>query len=226
MKTLIALLALVAPALVSAAQWQDVASVREAAESLARERFATNGQELVVRASLDPRLQLPACAQKLSARVQNTGGAALTAAVSCAQPSTWTLYVPVQVSRIAQVLVLNRAVMAGEVLSADAVSLRRQEIADLGYGFITQPDRVIGQTARRALAAGAVLGLADLAAPNLVKRGQPVTLVSRAGAITVRVDGKALGDGAAGDYISVQNLNSRRVVRGKVRSQGEVDVDS
>lgn len=212
-------------AMAQGASWQPVDSIRASAERVAREHFEQPGQQLRVHSNLDPHLQLPRCERSLEARVQNASGSALTTAIACAAPSTWTVYVVVQVSREAEVLVLNRPLMAGEIVTAGAVSLHRQEIGDLAYGFLGNPQDAIGMATRHAMPAGAVLGTADLAAPRLVKRGQPVTLVSHAGALMVRAEGKALADGAAGEYIAVENLNSRRVVRGRVHSDQEIYID-
>lgn len=60
---------------------------------------------------------------------------------------------------------------------------------------------------------------------RLIRRGELVTLLSRGGAIEVRAQGKALGDGALGDSIQVQNSSSGRVVGGVVRAAGQVEVN-
>ena len=130
----------------------------------------------------------------------------------------------VQVSRQAEMLVLNRALAAGETVTADAVSLNRRELTDLSSSFLNRREAAVGQTARRALPAGTILAAGDLVPPRLVRRGQAVTLVGRSGPLTVRADGRALADGAAGEFISVENLRSRRVLAAKVLSSQEVDV--
>ena len=224
---LVALVALLACAAAGAAdaRWQGADSVRAAAETAARGQFDHPGETVRVSAALDDRLQLPACAAPLAATVLRASGNAVTTQVSCASPTAWSVYVVVQVSRKARALVLKRSLLAGETIGADAVALETREVADLGYGFFGSLDEALGQTARRALAAGTVLARSDLAAPRIVRRGQPVTLVGRAGALVVRAEGRALADGAAGDYITVENVNSRRVVRGRVQTAQEVDID-
>lgn len=228
MKKFLALLLATAATLAGAGEgaWQAPQGLRQAAEALAREQLAAPGESLVVTAAIDDQLRLPACAAPVAARVQQQRGSALTAALSCTEPSPWTIYVVVAVSRQAEVLVLNRALTAGETVTAEMVARRRREVSELPYGFLSALEVAVGQTARRALPAGAVIAPADLAPARLVRRGQPVTLVSRAGILRVRAPGQAMSDGAAGDYIQVQNLNSRRMVRGRVRSGQEVEVDS
>jgi flagellar basal body P-ring formation protein FlgA len=205
--------------------WQEPAALREAAERLAREQNVVPGQSVYVKAAVDEQLRLPGCGQPPRARPVHDNGSSMTVELSCAGPSAWTLFVVVQVSRQAEVLVLNRALRAGESLTADAVGLRRREVSGLGHGALRDPAQAVGRTARRALAAGTILDPAELAEPRLVRRGQVLTLVGRAGGLVVRADGKAMADGAAGDYIPVENLASRRVVRARVRSGQEADVD-
>lgn len=205
--------------------WQTAQSLRVAAESLARTQLAAPGETLAVNATVDDAMRLPACAQPLATRVHQQNNSALTAALSCEAPTAWTIYVVVRVSRQAQVMVLNRPLLAGETVTADAVSQRTREVADLPYGFLAQADTAVGQTARHALAAGAVLAPSDLVPLRIVRRGQPVTLVGHAEGLTVRADGQAMADGAAGDYIQVRNLRSQRLVRGRIRSGQEVEVD-
>jgi flagellar basal body P-ring formation protein FlgA len=183
------------------------------------------GERLRASATLDPQLRLPACAAPVEARVHQQSGNALTAALSCAAPAPWTVYVVVQVSRQAEVLVLTRPLLAGEPVTAEAVARRTREVADLPYGFLSSPEAALGRVARRALPAGAVLAPADLAAARVVRRGQPVTLVSRSGPLEVRAQGTAQADGAVGEHIQVQAANSRRLVRGRIRSGQEVEVD-
>lgn len=225
MKAFLRACALALPATAAAQSWQPVDALRAAAEQVAREQSAAPGQTLGVNAAVDPNLRVPACAAPPSARLHDQTARAVTVALSCAAPSAWTLYVVVQVAREAEVLVLNRPLAPGEAVTADAFSLRRRDVGDLVTGYLAQPELALGRIARRALTAGSALSPQDLAAPRLVRRGDSVTLVGRAGALVVRTSGKALADGASGEVIPVQNLQSRRVVRGRVRSGQEIDVD-
>ena len=63
-----------------------------------------------------------------------------------------------------------------------------------------------------------------LEAPRLVRRGERVTITARADGIDVRMAGKALMDGTAGERIRVRNINSDRVIEATVASPGMVEV--
>ena len=62
-----------------------------------------------------------------------------------------------------------------------------------------------------------------VAAPKLVRRGQPVTLAVRSGALTITAQGRALADGREGDPVRVVTPSSR-TVEGIVEASGAVRV--
>lgn len=204
-----------------------VARLRETALQYVGARIAPTARAEA--AALDPRLRLPACATPLAASgTAPTAGSAWSVAVSCESaagtPPRWSIYVPVRVTDLRPVVVLTRAVSAGQPIPADALSLQSRDIAGLGYGWITDPAQASGQTLRRPLATGSVLTPDTLAAPVRIKRGALVTLVGMAGGLEIRAQGKALTDAGIGDRINVENTGSHRVVDGVVRDSGTVEV--
>jgi flagella basal body P-ring formation protein FlgA len=64
----------------------------------------------------------------------------------------------------------------------------------------------------------------DFMKPELVQRNETVTLVFEVPGIMLTVRGKALEAGAEGDFISVQNVQSKRSVQGTVTGVGTVTV--
>jgi flagellar basal body P-ring formation protein FlgA len=58
--------------------------------------------------------------------------------------------------------------------------------------------------------------------PELVRRGERVTLQAAGGTIAVQVEGEALAGGALGERVRVRNLATRRVVEGTVGGEGLV----
>lgn len=171
-------------------------------------------------ARVDRALRLAGCSVPLSASA--TGPR--TVQVACGDNPGWRLYVPVRVSREASVAVLTRPVAAGEPIGADDVAVRQQGIGAAPAGTLVDPAQVVGQTATRALAPGAVLADDDLAQGRLLQRGDPVVLVSRSGGIEVRMQGRALGRAAPGDTVAVENTGSRRIIRGRLVEDGVVEV--
>ena len=112
----------------------------------------------------------------------------------------------------------------GKVLAADDVMLADREVGTLPGGYLTTADAAIGRVVRRNIPAGAAVAPALLESPVLVKRGQPVTLEAKAGAITVQMTGIAQADGALGQTIPVRNDSSRKVLQGVVRNEKSVQI--
>jgi len=207
-RTLMFLLALPMTGALAAAGFQPVDSITAAALSA-----VPGGQG---EASVDPALRMPACPQPLQAH-QATAG---TVEVAC--PDGWRLYVPVRQRRSQTVVVLARGVAAGETVPAEALATEQRDAARIAGAALSDPAQAAGRIARRTLPAGTVLAPGDLAAPRLVRRGDTVALVSRAGGVEVRVAGRALGDAGADERVVVENLSTRKVVQGRVGPGGEV----
>lgn len=170
-------------------------------------------------AMVDSALRLAACTTALQA----TPTGPRTVQVRCADTPGWRLYVPVRVRREAEVVVLTRPVPAGQAITADHVTVRRRDVGHNASAY-SDTSAVIGMTAVQGLAPGAALNSSDLARGALLERGDPVVLVSRAGGIEVRMTGRALGRAAPGDTVSVENLGSRRIIRGRLIGDGVVEV--
>ncbi|MFC5594354.1 flagella basal body P-ring formation protein FlgA [Lysobacter niastensis] len=64
----------------------------------------------------------------------------------------------------------------------------------------------------------------DAAAGASLQRGDPVVLVSRAGGVEVRMSGRALGPAREGGSVTVENLGSHRIIRGRLVGAGLVEV--
>jgi flagella basal body P-ring formation protein FlgA len=62
--------------------------------------------------------------------------------------------------------------------------------------------------------------------PELVERGESVTIIYQSPGLMLAVRGKASDGGAEGDMIDVVNLQSKRVVRGTIIGRGQVAVAS
>lgn len=171
-------------------------------------------------ATVDSRLRMAACTQPLQAVPVSRR----SVQVRCVDAPGWQMFVPVRVRDVREVAVLKDAVKAGQVITADDITVQRRDMADAqGAGF-ADPTELVGQVARHGLAPGDAPTRGDVATGELLRRGDPVVLLSRIGGVEVRVAGRVLGQPGAGGTVSVENTESRRVVRGRVVGAGVVEV--
>ena len=220
------LLAAVSPA--SAQAVHNVSSIESQVKGFVATHLDAEQDTEFTLGRLDPRLRLTACASTLEMRFRRepaTGGANAVE-VRCVGERPWSLYVTVDISRYAQVLVTTRALTRGSVIAAGDVSLARRRINGTRMDYLSDPTTAVGRVAARAIGADQMLGTSNVMLPRLVKRGDEVIIASGGSAINVQVKGQALKDGALGDRVSVRNLNSKRVVEGVVNANGMVVVHS
>jgi flagella basal body P-ring formation protein FlgA len=203
------------------ARWQPIETIAAAA----REAAMAAGAEGVEAVALDERLKMNRCAGALEAEVVRAiarGNG--TVAVSCSEPA-WRLFVPVRVRSDVAVLVLARNVQPGETLTAADVAVERRSSASLPYDYLSDGAQAVGLTLRRTQPAGAVVTAAALEAPEVVRRGELVTLTSGSGPITVKAEGIALEPARLRQKLKVRSA-SGRVIEGTAEGPGQVRVGS
>ena len=125
---------------------------------------------------------------------------------------------------LADVPVLNRTVERGETLSASDFAVE-QRAPGWGRGA-TPVAAAVGLQAVRRLAAGTVLRDGDLTRPQLVKRGEAVTIALRTGGLSITTEGRALTGGGIGDPVRVMSLATNRTLDATVESSGHVRLTS
>ncbi len=202
--------------------------IRETArEFLLREASSLQGGEVQVETSpIDRRLRLRRCDRPLEAFLPRGGRliGATSVGVRCGGSTPWTLYVRAQVRAWGEVAVARRPLKRGERIRAEDLTLVRKDLSRLPDSVFRDPASAVDLMVRRDIPAGAVLDLTQLEKARLVRRGEQVTLVARAGGIEVRMQGTALRDAARDETVQVRNTRSKRIVEGRVVDFGLVEV--
>ncbi|MDR1657865.1 MAG: flagellar basal body P-ring formation chaperone FlgA [Deltaproteobacteria bacterium] len=109
-------------------------------------------------------------------------------------------------------------VLAEEDLTETMVSFAQAK------GALTEIDRVVGQTLKTTVRAGAPVRDRDLVATSMVKKGEIVTIIAQNGNLKISAIGQARQDGALGQTISVVNQDSKKTISAKVIGPGMVEV--
>jgi len=207
---------------------QPLEDIMDIARDVATTAAASRGYD-DVRVSirpLDSRLAPALCDEPLQAQPASTNRTlgAVSVGVRCNGNKPWTIYVRGTVNAYTDIPVLSESVPRGDIISAADVAIEKIEIrSDFDHIIVDQVD-IIGKQAKRALRAGQPLRFSQLMHPILIERGQEVTLVSGIAGLNVRMQGRALASGAAGDRILVANERSGRRLEGIVNTNGTVTV--
>lgn len=175
---------------------------------------------------LDARLRLRRCSVPLTPYLPPGGRVSghTSVGVRCEGEVPWSLFVPALVRHEQPLVVAARPISRGATLTAEDVTTVTRLLPSAPGGVLASPDAAIGRVAMRDIAAGSTLNASQLKAPQVVRRGQSVTLSLASGSVAVRVAGTALRDGTLGERIPVRNVNSKRVVEGVVLADGVVEV--
>ncbi len=123
-----------------------------------------------------------------------------------------------------EVPVLNRRMLADELITANDIRWLKVRSARLQSNTVISDADLIGKTPRRGLRAGYPVIASAVRRPVLVPKGSLVTLILQTQKMTLTARGKALQPGSDGDVIRVNNLQSNTVIEGEVVASGRVKV--
>ncbi len=207
--------------------YQSHAGILRVVESFITETLSRNQTDVEIAVGrLDPRLRLAECDTQMQAfmpqgsrRSGNT-----TVGVRCTHDRPWSLFVPVRIKQMRDVVILRNNLSRGSILGHADLDLRRIDISSRTGHYFQDPGEVVGRVLTRAVRAGRQLQRHDIAAADIVQRGEQVTLVAETQGFAVRMQGKALTNGSRGELIRVKNVTSSRIIEGIVMAPGIVQV--
>jgi flagella basal body P-ring formation protein FlgA len=125
---------------------------------------------------------------------------------------------------VAEHVVARQAINRGDTITAETVASIRDEVRGVPLRRLPQAVQVVGGRALRPVPAGAVLLPGAVTVRRAIEPGDPVTVVARSGDIEVTASLVASDGGEPGDVIRVRNPETRRDLRGRVLSEGRVEV--
>lgn len=142
--------------------------------------------------------------------------------VSCPGSAGWQYNVAVRPDVSIPVVMPKSLIARDTVITADDLQLKKFNISNQREGLMTNMDEAIGLTSKRALQPGKPITRNELVQPVLVKRDQPVMIVSHMDGITASMPGVALKNGRKGEVIKIRNSSSQRIISGVVDDTGVV----
>jgi flagella basal body P-ring formation protein FlgA len=130
----------------------------------------------------------------------------------------------VTIDREAEGLTVMRLTRLGEVLGAGDVQKVATRLSQLPRGAMTTLASVLGSKARQELRPGQWLTDQMLVTPDVVKRGQLVTMRLVHGPLTITGKGVVMQPGGLGQVVKIQNVDSKKEIFAKVVSKDQVQV--
>lgn len=143
--------------------------------------------------------------------------------VRCQSENGWKMNVSVRPDVFVAVVMPRSLIERNTEITADDLELKKFNISNQHGNVLMHLEDVVGLTSKRVLQPGKPITGAELLQPMLVKRDQPVMIVSHIAGISASMPGVAMKNGHKGDVIRVRNTSSQRVISGIVDDAGVVE---
>lgn len=199
--------------------------IRQTAESFARANTQGYGGTVTIKSTaLDGRTALTPCAQQeafLPPGGKLWGNS--TVGVRCVAGAAWTLYIPVNVSVVSDVVVAVQPLAAGQPVKETDVTLQPREVTRERPGMLANMGDAIGKITVAPIAANAVLFQDRLRSPLVIQQGQAVKVVVEGQGFRVSTEGKSMSNATAMQNVQVR-MNNGQVIMGTAQPNGTVAV--
>ena len=121
-----------------------------------------------------------------------------------------TVEIALRVHRLLRVVIANRQLEPGDILTEDDVSLAKMDVIAGAGRPLTTTKTAIGKRMKRRIASDAPLTASDLEIPPAVLANVEVTIQFNFGAVQVTARARTLQSGAIGETIRVQTTDTRK----------------
>ncbi len=119
-----------------------------------------------------------------------------------------------------EVLTYARSLAAGETVQPEDVIWTKVQAHLAPADAPRDAESVIGQAAKRPLRSGAVVASRDLAAAQVIRKGDVVSVTYRFGGVNLVLQGSALQNAAMGQPFSVLNPQSKKTIEAVAAGPG------
>jgi flagella basal body P-ring formation protein FlgA len=138
-----------------------------------------------------------------------------------AHPLAKAVFLKVDVERIDRAVVARRRLEPGEIVTRDDIELREVSANINSQQAFREEAATVGLEVTRVIPEGQVLQSVQLRRPQMVKKGEIVTVYSVASGLYVKSSARALADGALGDVIMLQSLEGTSKIQARVTGAQE-----
>jgi flagella basal body P-ring formation protein FlgA len=114
------------------------------------------------------------------------------------------------------VVVTTRAVRRGSLLESDAFVVEERDITALKHGWFDALEDLNDLQSARPIGVGEIVSHRHVEPIPVVHRGDDITMAVTTNNMSLEATGIALQDGGVGERIRVRNLDSGKIVYGRV----------
>lgn len=129
-----------------------------------------------------------------------------------------------KIERLVQIPVMRQALRNGDIIGNTDIDWIEIPERKIQHDLVMSADDLVGMTPRRTLMADEPILDGALQSPQIISRGEIITILYKDGPMALSVKGKALQNGAKGDIIRISNVNSNKHIQGIVTNTREVTV--
>lgn len=162
---------------------------------------------------------------ELDVDTQNDHFSAVVSAPSKAN-ALHTMRVAGKMHPMVRVPVLNDTFRNGSIIRANDIAYQMHRASTIQHDVVLNGEELIGMTPRRMVFTDKPVKLSEIEAPQIIRRGENITMIFKNGAMELTAMGKALENGSKGDLIRVVNTGSSRTITAMVTAEKEVRVQS
>ncbi len=131
-----------------------------------------------------------------------------------------------KVYRMAEAPVPARRLGIGHIVRERDLHWITVRASALDRNVLVEEQLIVGQAVRRPLVEGRPIRTGDVEPPLLVQRRGMVTITLETPRMKLTAQGRALEDGALGDVVRIENIQSRRTIEATVTGPNAVTVMS
>ncbi|HTK84675.1 MAG TPA: flagellar basal body P-ring formation chaperone FlgA [Patescibacteria group bacterium] len=129
-----------------------------------------------------------------------------------------------RIQRLVQVPVLHSTLRNGDIIGKADVEMIDIPSDDVQAGMILKAENLVGMTPSRFMQAGKPVRDNEVRRPQVISRGDFITLIYASGPMTLTTKGKATQDAAMGDIVHAVNISSSRTVQGIASGDHEITI--
>jgi len=171
-------------------------------------------------ASIDPRITIKPCQQKLTANIpEKTTSRNVNVKISCADSTPWKIYLPAKIEKTFPVIVASTTIEKGTTLSKDNISVQYLANNKIRGKKFTDITAILGSKSKKRIGKGRVINTKNVC---LVCKGDSVTITAKSSSFTIKTQGIALSSGNLNKQIKVKNTHSGKIIRSKVTAINQV----